>query len=226
MHALHIERATNGTVREAITGLRTGYLNRNKPAEAKPPLHTRLRMALDVALAVQHAHARGVRHCDLSCRNFLLSEDDSGHRVKIGDWGGAMMEGHAKFGTSGTYEEMQYELPCRGRKLGKTPVLPRDLFALGSGVYEIMAWHRPWQGLSDQEVEDKYARDEFDTLQDVGSNRVAAAIRDCWYETVASADDIVRVLGEELSKALAIEGQKGQTQTDLVRDEHHAEDVS
>lgn len=42
--------------------------------------------------------------------------------------------------------------------------MKRELFALGAAVYEITTWERPFQGLADEEVEAKYAREEFPSL--------------------------------------------------------------
>lgn len=151
-----------------------------------------MRMSLDTALGLSHAHARRVRHSDLSCRNLLLFD---GLRVKIGDWGGSMIEGHESVSGGTTWEEIQYELPCRGRDFRSRPVLKRELFALGSAVYEIMAWTRPFQGLSDREVEERYAREEFPPLDGI---TVAQTIRRCWTEVYDSVDDVVESLREQL----------------------------
>jgi len=36
-------------------------------------------------------------------------------------------------------EEIRYELPLRGRAFGERPYVKRELFALGSAIYEIIA---------------------------------------------------------------------------------------
>ena len=38
---------------------------------------------------------------------------------------------------------------------------------MGSAIYEIMAWVRPFKGLGDAEVEARYAREEFPSLADI-----------------------------------------------------------
>ncbi|KAJ4230959.1 hypothetical protein NW759_002942 [Fusarium solani] len=70
--------------------------------------------------------------------------------VKLGDFGAALIEGREFPETF--CEEAQYERPLRGRKFKSRPARKRDLFALGSAIYEITAWQRPWQGLGDDEV--------------------------------------------------------------------------
>ncbi|OAA57955.1 Protein kinase-like domain protein [Niveomyces insectorum RCEF 264] len=166
VHALRLERAPLGSVRGHIQS------SPNTP----PPERTRIRMSLDAALGLAHAHAKLVRHCDLSCRNLLLFDD---FRVKIGDWAGSLIEGHEKFAQCATWEEMQYELPCRGRDFDDRPVLKREVFALGSAIYEMMAWRRPFQDVPDEEVEKRYAREEFPRLDGIA---VAGIISKCWHE--------------------------------------------
>ncbi|OAA62066.1 Protein kinase-like domain protein [Niveomyces insectorum RCEF 264] len=183
VHALRLERAPLGSLRAYI----------QTHADAPFPENMRLRMSMDVAHGLAHAHARGVRHCDISCRNLLLFHGvgDGDPHVKICDWAGSIIEGHALYSTCGTYEEMQYELPCRGRALGQTPVLAREIFALGSAIYEIMAWARPLQGLSDDEVEQRYAREEFACLDDLA---VAEIVDNCWHERYGSVQAVVQAM--------------------------------
>ena len=104
-------------------------------------------MALDVAIGVSFIHSREVWHSDLGCRNLFLFE---GYRVKLGDFGASMLEDRFK---ELVYEGSRYELPCRGRAFEKRPRIKRELFALRSAVYEIMAWTRLYKGLEDEEIE-------------------------------------------------------------------------
>ncbi|OAA53441.1 Protein kinase-like domain protein [Niveomyces insectorum RCEF 264] len=180
VHALRLERAPLGSLRDYI----------QTHADKPPPENIRLRMSMNVAQGLAHAHTRGVRHCDTSCRNLLLF-DEHDPRVKICDWGGSIIEGHKLYNKCGTFEEMQYELPCRGRELGKTPLLEREIFALGSAMYEIMAWARPFQGLSDDEVEERYAREEFACLDGIV---IAEIINKCWHEQYGSVQEVVQAL--------------------------------
>ncbi|CAK7226770.1 hypothetical protein SCUCBS95973_006310 [Sporothrix curviconia] len=203
VHALRLERAPLGSLRDYI----------QTHADAAPPESTRLRMSMQVAQGLAHAHACGVIHCDVSCRNVLVfdshgkddkddkgdkkgKEDQGGLHVKICDWAGSIIKGHELYSKRGTYEEMQYELPCRGRVLGETPVLECEIFALGSAIYEIMAWARPFQGLSNDEVEQRYAREEFSSLDGIA---VAGIIDKCWHEQYGSIQEVVDELSLYIS---------------------------
>jgi serine/threonine protein kinase len=176
VHSLRLELAPHGNVRQFI----------EEHAIDPPPERVRLQMALDVATGLSYAHSRGIRHSDLSCRNLFLFE---GYRVKIGDFGASMLDGHGFVET--TSEESQYELPCRGRKFCDRPVMKRELFALGSAIYEVMAWARPFKGLDDEEVEARYAREEFPSLDGITTGPIVLA---CWKEAYETADEVVMSL--------------------------------
>jgi serine/threonine protein kinase len=174
VHALQLELAALGNVRQYMDGHR----------EYPPAAGSRLQMALDVARGISHIHSRGVQHADLSCRNFFLFDE---FRVKIGDFGASVINGDDSFMESPVCEEARYELPCRGRDFDDRPVRKRELFALGSAIYEIMAWRRPYEDLEDTEVEKRFAHEEFPPLGDLTVGRV---ISNCWMEVYNSADEV------------------------------------
>ncbi|KAJ4194399.1 hypothetical protein NW755_003155 [Fusarium falciforme] len=148
------------------------------------PLGIRLRMATDAARGLAYLHSKKVQYCDLSCRNLML------------------------FDNFQTFcEEAQYELPLRGRNFESRPARKRDLFALGSAIYEITTWQRPWQrpwhGLGDDEVYAKYEKEEFPTVE---GNMVGSIITSCWNEAYDTADQVVEDL-EERVEALSVDKQ-------------------
>lgn len=77
--------------------------------------------------------------------------------------------------------------------------MKRELFALGSCLYEIMAWTRPFQGLRDSEVTKRYEGGEFPSLDSI-SVTVAQAIWNCWHEAYDCADQVVESLKERLPR--------------------------
>ncbi|OAA53589.1 Protein kinase-like domain protein [Niveomyces insectorum RCEF 264] len=206
VHALRLELAPHGTVRDLI----------QKKLPGSPlPLPARLRLCRDVAAAVAHTHSRGVWHQDLSCRNFLLfpgtgagdGDGDGGgdcpypYRAKLGDFGGSIIQGREDEFPTIVGEEPQYMLPNRGRAdMDDRPLIKRELFALGCCLYEIMAWRRPHQGQTDSEVAKQYERGEFPSLKEEEDGRgdipaaVAKAIDGCWNEVYDSADRVLAIL--------------------------------
>ncbi|KAI0410591.1 kinase-like protein [Xylaria grammica] len=182
VHALRLELAPLGTVRNLI---------RKLPSEPLPE-QIRLKMCRDVVDGLVYLHLRGVWHSDLSCRNLMLFD---GYRIKLGDFGGSIIRGRELSFPATVAEEPQYELPCRGRDRDEIPILNRELFALGSCMYEIMAWMRPFQGLRDSEVTKRYERGVFPSLDSIPVT-VAQAIWNCWHEVYDCADQVVDSLNE------------------------------
>ena len=62
---------------------------------------------------------------------------------------------------------------------------------MGSDIYEIMAWQRPYQELEETEVEKLYACNRFPPLDCVAAGNVVLS---CWEEEYEMADDIHIVL--------------------------------
>ncbi|KAK3936797.1 kinase-like domain-containing protein [Diplogelasinospora grovesii] len=178
VHSLRLERAPLNNLRRYIG---------QRPEEPPTP-EVRLRMTLEAARAIAHIHSKGAQHCDLSCRNLLLF---AGLPVKLGDFGASLIDGRGFDETH--YEEASYELPLRGREFHARPGRKRDLFALGSAIYEITTWKRPWQGLEDEEIESRYAREEFPPLD---GNVAGSIISKCWKEVYETADEVVTDLNQ------------------------------
>jgi len=143
-------------------------------------------MALDAAKGLSHVHSCQVQHSDMSCRNLLLFSD---YCVKLCDFGSSLVQGHNFKVTN--YEEAAYELPLRGRTLQSRPIVKRELFALGSAIYEITAWLKPFEGDEITEIENKLAKEIFPNLEGVAARNV---IRMCWDEKYDSAVEVVEML--------------------------------
>jgi len=176
VHSLRLERALHGNVREFIRNYKTTPLSEEG----------RLNMALGVSSAIAHMHSKNIIHCDISCRNLLLFP---GWRVKVGDFGSAIIDGNAS--ENNIVEEIRYELPLRGRVFEDRPYIKRELFALGSAIYEIMAWEMFFEELGTDDVEVKYAAEEFPDVTFVLAGDI---IRDCWDEKFKTAEDIERAI--------------------------------
>ena len=88
-------------------------------------------------------------------------------------------------------EESAYELLLRGRAFNKHPARKRELFALGSAIYEIMVWAAPYEGLGDEDIELKFAADVFPSLEGVAAGHI---IQMCWNEKYVSSDEVVQAL--------------------------------
>ena len=118
-------------------------LNRILSREKKLPLDYSLQLAIEIAEALDYAHAQGVIHRDIKPANILITQD--GH-AKIADFGIAKLN-LAHFTVPGRVlgtpaymapEQLSGE-GCDGRS---------DLFSLGVILYAIVTGHSPFQGNS------------------------------------------------------------------------------
>ncbi|KUJ16515.1 kinase-like protein [Mollisia scopiformis] len=178
VRSLRLEMAPLGSIRAYI---------QNK-SNSPPPIRQRLQMALDVAAGLSYIHLRGAMSCDLSCSNLFILD---GLRIKLGDFGGGLLNGF-DFKWDQTHES-RYHLPSRGRQYNDVPLMKRELFGLGSAIYEIIAWKRPFPELNDDKVDNKYAREEFPPLH---SNVARHIIWNCWTEAYASAREVASDLDQ------------------------------
>ncbi|KUJ07408.1 uncharacterized protein LY89DRAFT_601650, partial [Mollisia scopiformis] len=137
------------------------------------------------SLALAYIHSKSVVHGDMSCRNILVCQD---WIVKIGDFGGSMIDDGESLGIG---EEIRYELPLRGRTWEARPSIKKELFPLGSALYEIAAWKMPFDGLQDEEVEKNYAEEKFPSVEALVLGDI---IRRCWDEQVDSATDVLKFI--------------------------------
>ncbi|KAH7317624.1 kinase-like domain-containing protein [Rhexocercosporidium sp. MPI-PUGE-AT-0058] len=144
--------------------------------ECPPPTEqTRLKMVIQIACGMAHMHSKIVFHCDFSCRNVFVFED---WLLKIGDFGGT-----------------RYQLPLRGRDWESVDDTKREIFALGCGIYEIMAWKAPFSELIEEQVVEKYANKKFPATD---SLLVGNVIHACWNEKLEAAVDVEMALREKL----------------------------
>ena len=118
-------------------------LNRILSREKKLPLERALKLAEEIADALDYAHAQGVIHRDVKPANVLITQD--GH-AKIADFGIAKLN-LAHFTVPGrVLGTPAYMAP---EQLSGEAVDGRsDLFSLGVILYAIVTGHSPFQGNS------------------------------------------------------------------------------
>jgi len=101
-----------------------------------------VRIALNAADALHHAHERGVLHRDVTSRNIMVAKDG---RVIVVDFGLALPEGHTRVTQSGaamgTAPYMAPEIA-----LGENADRRSDVYGLGVVLYEMVAGRLPFKG--------------------------------------------------------------------------------
>jgi serine/threonine protein kinase/tetratricopeptide (TPR) repeat protein len=103
------------------------------------PLQVReaIRIAIEIARALAHAHAASVVHCDLKPANVFLSERGA---VKVLDFGVARVFGESRLGSAGT---PAYMAPEQWR--GEEEDARADVFALGVMLFEMVSGSVPFE---------------------------------------------------------------------------------
>lgn len=123
------------------------------------PIPEALRVAMDVAEALVHAHAQGVVHRDIKPANVLLS---AGHAI-VADFGIAKAVGQARESETLTREGMSLGTPAYmapEQAAGDVNADHRaDIYAVGAMLFEMVSGEPPFAGSWQQVVMEKVAKD-------------------------------------------------------------------
>ena len=121
-----------------------------------------LRIAAQVALALEHAHSFGVIHRDLKPENIFLCDSPEGPIVRVLDFGSVKLqvETGPKLTTFGTTLGSPYYMSPE-QALGRRDVDQRsDVFALAAIVYEMATGRTAFEGESVGEILMKIMNDQ------------------------------------------------------------------
>ena len=163
---IRLEHASHGNIRS--------YLE-NHPADEL----RRMRWAVQVAEALDFAHQCGVIHGDVNGFNVLL---DRRLEAKLADFAGSSLDGSSLLiGVTASHE-----------RPGPLLCAEADIFALGSTLYELMNESRPYAGLSDTAIVQRYKGGEFAETEFLGI--VGGIIKKCWQGEYKGCRQVVRDL--------------------------------
>lgn len=171
--AVRLERAPYGSLRDFIVSNCT-----NPPNE-----QTRLQMAIQFAEGVAHIPQRGIIWDDLSTRNALLFDE---WRIKLCDF--AFSDFADRYPHDWYGREVRYCPPGSNRPHCHTVgTMNRELFALGTAIYEIVEWKVPYGAEAEVSQDDVMAALAGGQWPEMTSDNFAEdIIRGCWgykYET-------------------------------------------
>ncbi|HEX4936430.1 MAG TPA: serine/threonine-protein kinase, partial [Gemmatimonadaceae bacterium] len=143
--------AGEGLLWYAMPFVRGETLRARLERERQLPIEDALRIAREVADALQHAHAQGIVHRDIKPENILLQE---GHAL-VADFGIALAVqqagGQRMTQTGLSLGTPQYMSPEQA--MGEKAIDARsDVYALGAVTYEMLAGDPPFTGSSIQAI--------------------------------------------------------------------------
>ncbi len=104
-------------------------------------LERKLDIVIEVLQGLSYAHERGVIHRDIKPSNVRIASDGS---VKIMDFGIARLQSTDVTGSGAIVGTPTYMAPEQITNGAITPAT--DLFAVGCLLYELLAYHKPFEG--------------------------------------------------------------------------------
>jgi serine/threonine protein kinase len=146
----------------------------------------RLQWGFEAVECLQLLHSKGVIHCDVKPKNFLL---DAGLELRIADFSSSSLNGSRV----PTCRSTRFSLPQGAREQATAR---SDIFGLGSTIYEIMTGESPYEELGSDEVVRLYKAKDFPAFTESLFDKF---IRQCWHGEIASAQE-----AHDYVKALAI----------------------
>ncbi len=138
----------------------------------------------DVATVLEYVHSKDVRHGDLSGRNLLL---DAERRILLCDFSGSYIDGEK----ATILAEDGFRHPDKSE--ARLPTIPAELHSLGSLLYEIMTYTKPYEGVEEEFVLKRIAKREY---PDVSEVLLGDVMMKCWMGVFGSAAEVAKAIAQ------------------------------
>jgi serine/threonine protein kinase/tetratricopeptide (TPR) repeat protein len=123
------------------------------------PVHGIIRLALQAAAALEHAHQQGIVHRDIKPANLLVNRD--GDHLWITDFGLARCQGDTQLTRTGDLlGTLRYMSPEQALARPGLVDQRTDIYALGATIYELLTAQPVFPGQSRQELLQQIASQE------------------------------------------------------------------
>ncbi|MEO7646805.1 MAG: protein kinase [Gemmatimonadaceae bacterium] len=149
---LHDSGEADGIVYYVMPYVQGESLRARLTREKQLPVEDAVRLAREVAEALDYAHRQGVVHRDIKPENILLHEE----RAQVADFGIALAVSSAGGGTRMTETGMSLGTPhymSPEQAMGEREISAKsDIYALGCVLYEMLVGEPPFTGPSAQAI--------------------------------------------------------------------------
>jgi len=165
-----------------------------------------LKIMEDIVSGMVHVHAESLLHCDLACRNLLVSfENNNQFTIKVADFGLARVSEYGVYNASMTSMfPVRWSAPevLRGSRLSKAA----DVWAFGVVMWEILESKLPYIPMSNEEVVDYVCNRKIlpPPTRIPYPEEIYAIMESCWAFQAAqrpSFSDLLRTV-KELQEAM------------------------
>ncbi len=130
--------------------------------EGPLPVETAVRVALEIAEALEHAHQNNIVHCDIKPHNILMTRSG---RVKVTDFGIARAVTSATMTQTGTIiGSVHYFSPEQAK--GAPVSAKSDIYSLGAVMYEMLTGVVPFTGETPISIAIKHIQDDPQPLRE------------------------------------------------------------
>ncbi len=156
-------------LRKLVRELARGDRGRQDEVSARPEswgrnyVETLCRWTIEIADALDHAHAHGVVHRDVKPSNVLVQPDG---RARLFDLGLARLDDQPALTRTGDFAGSPFYAAPEQLEGSASAVDWRcDIYSLGVSLYELLALRRPFDGANAQQVFRRVARGEHAPLR-------------------------------------------------------------